>query len=244
MATISNTSRPGYVWDTTDNCWYPIGTGVHTHEYVPNTLVDAKGDIIAATAADTVARLAVGANNAVLTADSAEATGLKWAIPAAGGMTLLSTTNVASGVSTTVSSINQSYKNLQVIISGLNPNTGGSSIRISPNGNDALCSAAGVYVASGYSYVFGEQDSYINSSGGMNSGDTNNVFVLDIFDYANTTRKKNFRFTAFYNGNTSGSTSAANVGGGIETNSAITSLKIWTAYTFAAAGTIEIYGVN
>jgi hypothetical protein len=48
------------------------------------TIVDAKGDIIAATAADTPARLAVGANNTVLTADSSTATGLKWA---AGGMT-------------------------------------------------------------------------------------------------------------------------------------------------------------
>jgi hypothetical protein len=49
------------------------------------TIVDAKGDLIAATAADTPARLAVGANDTVLTADSAEATGLKWATPAAGG---------------------------------------------------------------------------------------------------------------------------------------------------------------
>jgi hypothetical protein len=45
------------------------------------TLVDAKGDILAATAADAVSRLAVGANDTVLTADSAQATGLKWATP-------------------------------------------------------------------------------------------------------------------------------------------------------------------
>lgn len=45
---------------------------------IQNTIVDAKGDLIAATAADTPARLAVGANNTVLIADSAEATGLKW----------------------------------------------------------------------------------------------------------------------------------------------------------------------
>jgi hypothetical protein len=45
---------------------------------IPATIVDAKGDVIAATAADTVARLAVGTNNQVLTADSSQTTGLKW----------------------------------------------------------------------------------------------------------------------------------------------------------------------
>ena len=48
------------------------------------TLLTTKGDLISATAASTVARLGVGANNTVLTADSAEATGLKWATPSSG----------------------------------------------------------------------------------------------------------------------------------------------------------------
>jgi hypothetical protein len=52
---------------------------------IPATIVDAKGDIIAATAADTVARLAIGTNGHVLTADSAEATGMKWAAGGGGG---------------------------------------------------------------------------------------------------------------------------------------------------------------
>jgi len=52
---------------------------------IPKSLVDAKGDILAATADNTVARLAVGTNAQVLTADSTTATGLKWAT--AGGST-------------------------------------------------------------------------------------------------------------------------------------------------------------
>jgi hypothetical protein len=42
------------------------------------TIVDAKGDLIAATAADTPARLAVGADYAFLGALASESTGLKW----------------------------------------------------------------------------------------------------------------------------------------------------------------------
>lgn len=49
-------------------------------------LVDVKGDLIAASAADTVARLPVGANGQVLTADSAEVTGMKWAASPGGGV--------------------------------------------------------------------------------------------------------------------------------------------------------------
>lgn len=43
------------------------------------TLLTAKGDLISATAASTVARLAVGSNDQILVADSSTATGLKWA---------------------------------------------------------------------------------------------------------------------------------------------------------------------
>lgn len=45
---------------------------------IPATIIDAKGDLIAGTAADTAARLAVGANDLFLTAASGEATGLKY----------------------------------------------------------------------------------------------------------------------------------------------------------------------
>ena len=48
---------------------------------VPVALVDAKGDIFVATADNTVGRLAIGANNTLLTADSAQAGGVKWQAP-------------------------------------------------------------------------------------------------------------------------------------------------------------------
>jgi uncharacterized membrane protein len=71
---------------------------------IPKTIVDAKGDIIAATAADTLARLAVGSNGTVLTADSAEATGLKWATPAGGGGKVLQVVNATYSTQTTTTS--------------------------------------------------------------------------------------------------------------------------------------------
>lgn len=68
---------------------------------IPATIFDAKGDLIAASAADTAARLAVGTNGQVLTADSTAATGIKWATPAGGGKLL----QVVGGTTTTQTTI-------------------------------------------------------------------------------------------------------------------------------------------
>lgn len=77
----------GLVYQTNGTAWSTWAT-LGTAGGIAATIVDAKGDLIAATAADTVARLAVGANATVLTADSAEATGLKWAAAAGGSLTV------------------------------------------------------------------------------------------------------------------------------------------------------------
>jgi hypothetical protein len=82
-----------FTWVTTDDT-----------NAIQNAIVDAKGDLIAATAADTPARLAVGANGTVLTADSTETTGLKWVTPASGGKVLQvvqATTSTSTTIATT-----------------------------------------------------------------------------------------------------------------------------------------------
>jgi len=99
-----------------DFSWVADATGI------PATIFDAKGDIIAATAADTASRLAVGTNNQVLTADSSTATGLKWATPAtsSSGLVLLDRDSF-SAVSSVVwdGVFTSTYKVYQVVIETL-----------------------------------------------------------------------------------------------------------------------------
>jgi hypothetical protein len=78
------------------------------------TLVDAKGDLIAGTAADTVGRLAVGTNGQLLSAASGETTGLKWANP---GMTLIKTETFSAVSSQAVNTIfSNAYTNYKVLV--------------------------------------------------------------------------------------------------------------------------------
>ncbi len=65
----SNTDMD-FVWVTSDDA-----------NAIQNTIVDAKGDLITATAADTPARLAVGSNGETLVADSSTSTGLRYQAP-------------------------------------------------------------------------------------------------------------------------------------------------------------------
>jgi hypothetical protein len=51
----------------------------------PATLSTAKGDIVAATAANTVTRVGVGTDGQVLTADSTATPGIRWTTPTATG---------------------------------------------------------------------------------------------------------------------------------------------------------------
>ena len=74
---------------------------------IQNAIIDAKGDLISATAADTPARLAVGTNGQYLSADSSTSTGLKW-------VTLPASTpvNSVANVDTTESTTSTTYTDL------------------------------------------------------------------------------------------------------------------------------------
>jgi hypothetical protein len=58
---------------------------VNGHDVLTEALVDAKGDLLVASGADAVTRVALGTNGYILTADSNEETGVKWAAAPAVG---------------------------------------------------------------------------------------------------------------------------------------------------------------
>ena len=203
-------------------------------------IVDAKGDLIAGTAADTVARLAVGTNGQVLTADSTAATGLAWATSAAGGMTLLSTTTL-SGASTTISSISGSYNKLVAYIYGATNAAGNYEITIQANGSANLAYA---FITQNIINIY-NTDKITN--GDIKFGATStqtgvNSTMLEIENYAQTSAYKPFQWSGY------ATTSAGDLGfatiGGIKTNSAISSLKFITSASTFNAGTVLLYGVK
>ncbi len=96
------------------------------------TAIDAKGDLIAGTGADTFSRLAIGTNNQVLTADSTAATGMKWATPAASGGDVV---RIVTQSFTTSSTINlddcfsSTYDNYKIFFN-VNSTATGTDLRI------------------------------------------------------------------------------------------------------------------
>jgi hypothetical protein len=218
-----------------------------------DTILTTKGDIYAASAAYTPTRLGVGSNNQVLTADSSTSTGLKWATPSSGSMTLLSTTSM-SGSTTTISSINQTYKDLLIIAKDFYPSGTTAQMSFYLNGfNSANSYFGGQWGARG-STSFNVQGMSNNSGFDLTAGfvnyminsQTNNFLRVLIPDYANTDSRKPIQWQI---GATNDSGTVVNAFG-IGTNygdifqSAISSISFNTNSGTWSGGTILLYGVN
>jgi hypothetical protein len=135
---------------------------------IQNAIVDAKGDLIAATANDTPARLAVGTNGHVLTADSTAATGIKWAAPAAGGKVLQVIQDLSQSYTATTSTTFQAT-GLSVTIT---PSSATSKVLIIANlsgvlkGNATTADAVQIRLTRGGSsiYSLGDRQAWTNTA--------------------------------------------------------------------------------
>jgi hypothetical protein len=220
--------------------------------FIPDSIVDAKGDLIAATAADTVSRIAIGANDTVLTADSAEATGMKWAAAGGGGgMTLISTTEANNTASTyTISSIPTTYNSLLLI--GINISSGSGTsqeLLIELNGD----------TGTNYAYVgFGFEAGGVQNIAPV--GDVNfpllglmarqadavirrGSFMAWINNASSATKNKGFDFStgSFANGAV---VTYKGSGKWNNTSAAVTSLRFFTTGANIQSGTFLLYGLS
>lgn len=111
------------------------GTGI----VATDPIWDGKGDLAAGTGADTAAKLTVGADGQVLTADSTQTAGMKWAAAggSSGALTLLSSTTLGSAGTFDISSISGAYSDLIIQLIARDTSTGGSTIPVLRFNNDS-----------------------------------------------------------------------------------------------------------
>ena len=245
MATISNTPRPGYVWDSADNVWYPIGVGAHQHTnaadtpaVIPNAIVDAKGDLLTATADNTPARLAVGSNNTVLTADSSTATGIKWATPSAGALALVAAQAIGTGVSsvTVTNAFSTTYDAYKVFLIGCTSSAAsGNAIKIQ------LGAATTLY------YYGGCFTSYNTTASGIGAANQDGWIAGAIENPASSLEMEIYQPfqalpTYFTANNTFPASRSGRIDGCQNSNTSFTDLKISPQAGTFTGGTLYVYG--
>lgn len=164
------------------------------------------------------------------------------AAPSAGGMTLL-TTHSLSGSTSTISSISGSYKSLFGVIVGATTNGSGANWKIDPNGNTTITNTNTIegISASPTTYAY-TATWYLNISATKPTG-AENCWSFTIDNYASTTNHKPVKMSGQFV-TSADALASMNNGGGIRTNSAITSLDFVTLSGSFTGGTVLLYGVN
>ncbi|MBL8121735.1 hypothetical protein JNM87_03225 [Candidatus Saccharibacteria bacterium] len=97
---VSNSPTSGYVlsWNGSALSWVSQGSG----SVGTDSIWDTKGDLAVATGSNTAARLAVGTDGTVLTADSSQSSGVRWASPGASSGSVTEVVVAADDAPTTV----------------------------------------------------------------------------------------------------------------------------------------------
>jgi hypothetical protein len=198
-------------------------------------------DVIYSSSGSTPARLGIGTANQVLAVNSG-ATAPEWQTISSGGMTLLSTTTL-SGASTTISSIDQTYTDLQIIIFGYTNGSANGQPRMYPNNVTNNADRVGTERSGGTNSLVGGQNGslYWGFQNGDRTSDENSG-VCCIKNYASTTAYKPFYFSGGYKLTTS--LGAYHYGGQIKTTSAIDELVFFADGGTFTSGTVLIYGVK
>lgn len=158
------------------------------------TAIDAKGDLVVGTGADTFSKLTVGANGTILTADSAEATGLKWAAAAGGGKVL----QVVGATTTTATTIATTSYTDTTITATITPTSATSKILVLVSGA-AFYNRSSFYQAIAMKLVRGATDIYTNINadftniGGSSSVDRYMILSLMYYDSPATTSSTTYK---------------------------------------------------
>jgi len=205
----------------------------------------AKGALLSATAASTPGVIAVGANDTVLTADSTTSTGLKWATPAAGGMTLISTTTL-TGSSVTLSSIPQTYNSLYLVIQNFKPATDNEALLFRFN-NDSTANRHYLtyYTQYYYSTQFSFNNNYLQVTSGNDNSVSSSLTEIEIPNYTNTTTWKMAKYNSINTDGTTPTQLVFNAGAGLyNQTSAISSIGLLPSAGNFTSGTALLYGVK